>query len=167
MGLIVPLAIMGVLLAIGFVFGRAAEKRHLAQLFRRERAHQHILATQVKSFVAPELDGKAPTLFIAECVVASDYLKNFLAKFRNILGGEVRSYDILISRARREAIVRLKEQAARDGYNALCNVRLSTASIGATSGKRAAVMAPILASATAYRSTLAPPAAQVMATPLS
>ena len=81
---------------------------------------------------------------------ARDYLKSLLAKIRKTLGGELGVYQKLLLRARREALVRLLEQARSQGYNAVCNVRLDAADVGGTSGGRGTTMAGIMATGTAY-----------------
>ena len=43
-----------------------------------------------------------------------DYLKNFLSRIRNIFGGEMKSYRTLMVRARREALLRIVEQAVHE-----------------------------------------------------
>ena len=48
---------------------------------------------------------------------------------RAIIGGRVSSYETLIDRARREAILRMKEQAAAKGANYVFNVKMETSSI--------------------------------------
>lgn len=139
---------------LGIVGGRITEAMHFKSLDRRALEYEDMLISQVRSF--PEcLPGRQPpTLVVAEVVIASDYLKTFLASLRKIFGGEVRSFEKMQRRARREAILRLLEQARSQGYNAICNVRLETADIGggATMSKNPAAMAAILASATAYTS---------------
>jgi uncharacterized protein YbjQ (UPF0145 family) len=144
-----------VFITLGFFFGRSAERRHFANLKTREMARRYVVTTQTKCFLAPAHGGKPPKLLMAETVVASDYLKSFLAKLRNIFGGEVRSFKTLLERARREVTVQLKEQAAAQGYNAICNVRLNTASLGGMSSWGAS-MASIIGWATAYETTLEP-----------
>ena len=130
-----------------------------------------MVATQSKLYLEPSVgDGatSAPAqLICAETVVASDYFKNFLSAFRKFFGGEMRSYNSLMERARRETLMRIKEQALALGYNAICNVRLEPADVGGMN-KNASVMVCILGSATAYRSQLskvgntAAPANQMM-----
>jgi uncharacterized protein YbjQ (UPF0145 family) len=61
----------------------------------------------------------------------------------------VKSFETLLERGRREVTIQLKEQAASEGYNAICNVRLNTASVGGMSN-RAAAMASVIGWATAY-----------------
>ena len=143
-----------VLIALGFFVGGATERRHLADLARREEATSGFLATQSKYFLGNPEANQTPTMVVTEVIIASDYLKSFLAKLRNIFGGEVRSFQTLLDRARREALLRIIEEAQSNGYNAVCNLRMDTAEIGGNLDKRGAAMASILASATAYRTTM-------------
>lgn len=141
-------------MSLGFFFGRRAERQHFKYLRWRESLLEDVIATQMKSYLAPAPGGKTPKLIVAETVIASDYLKSFLARLRNIFGGEVKSFETLLERGRREVTAQLKEQAVADGYNAICNVRLNTASVGGMSA-RAAAMASVIGWATAYESSLA------------
>ncbi len=141
-----------VLMTLGIVFGRGAERKHFADIVRREAAMTDFTATQTKTYLRPTYE-KPPALIVAETVVASDYLKTFVASLRNLFGGEVRSFETLLERARREVTLRLMEEARSQGYNAICNVRLNSVNIGGQ-GRQAAAMATILGSATAYDSRL-------------
>lgn len=151
-GLIVPVAIVLFLLALGLFVGGATERRHFRSLTAREEATQSMLVTQLKTFPEIQPGSTAPKAFFAEVVIGADYLKTFLSVFRSIFGGELRSFRSILERARREALMRIKEQAASEGYNALCNVRIETADIGGRgqNRKNKMVMASILASGTAY-----------------
>lgn len=139
---------------LGFFVGGATERRHLANLTRREEATSGFLATQSKHYLGNPEAGHTPTMIVKEVIIASDYLKSFLAKLRNIFGGEVHSFETLLERARREALLRIIEEAQSNGYNAICNVRMDTAEIGGNLDKKGAAMASMLASATAYRTTM-------------
>ena len=147
------LAIPIVLLAIGLFAGGYAERRHLHGLDQREAATRDMFVTQVQSFPGQIPGVPSPQIIYAEVVIASDYLKTFLAALCNFFGGQVSSFQTMLVRARREATLRILEHARRQGYNAVCNLRLETADVGgnsATQGKKGMVMAAILASATAY-----------------
>ncbi len=93
-------------------------------------------------------------MIVKEVIIASDFLKSNLAKLRNIFGGEVYSFETLLERARREALLRIIEEAQSSGYNAICNLRMDTAEIGGNLSKKGTAMASILASATAYRTSM-------------
>jgi uncharacterized protein YbjQ (UPF0145 family) len=55
--------------------------------------------------------------------------RDIMAGFKNIVGGEIKSYTQLMNDARDEAIERMVQEAKELGANAVVNVRLSTASI--------------------------------------
>ena len=147
------LIVIAVLLAIGLIVGRTVERNHFRSLAQRESQLTGMLITQDKSYLEPT-NQLAPTMFTAEVVIASDPLKSFLSGWRNIFGGEMRSYVALVERARREALLRVVEQARGMGYNAICNVRLNTADIGGNVGRKGIPMGAIMASATAYHTSL-------------
>lgn len=151
--LVIGLAIFVGLLAMGLFIGGYNERQHLESMRQREVAVGDLLVTQIKSYPASAPGAATPTLLVSEVVISSDYLKTFLAGLRNIFGGEVKSFQTMLERSRAEALLRLKEQAVAQGYNALCNVRLETADLGGreSSQKNRIVMAPIIASATAYQ----------------
>lgn len=146
----IELVIVITLLALGLVAGGAAERKHLRSLDDRERAHADIFTTDIKTF--PHADPHQPgaEMLVAEVVIAADYLKTFLAGLRGLIGGEMRSYQTLLLRGRREAMQRLREQARARGYDALGNVRFETADVGGNASGRRMPMAAILASGTAY-----------------
>ena len=66
-------------------------------------------------------------------VISVDYFKRFLAGLRTIVGGRVTSYESLLDRARREAILRCKEAARERGYQAVVNLRLETTRVSRAS----------------------------------
>lgn len=136
-----------VLFSLGYFVGGSREKRHFKELDERE-ARSNVVVSQVKSFPFATQAELPPKIVVAEVVIGSDYLKTFLAAFRNFFGGEVQSFQTLLTRSRREALLRLSEQAEAQGYNAICNVRFDTADIGG--GQKKVHMSAVLASATAY-----------------
>ncbi len=138
------------LVLCGLIIGRSVEKRHIRRLDEFEAAHQDFLVTQLKSFPMSSAGEPPPTLLVAEVVIASDYLKSWFAQWRNLFGGEVRSFQTLQTRAKREALARLTQSASRQGYNAMCNVRLEPVDVGGVLSKRNVPMAAMLATATAY-----------------
>ena len=76
------------------------------------------------------MDGaNEPTLVIGAVCVSIDYFKRFAAALRFLVGGRVAAYETVMDRARREAILRMKERAAAMGYEAIICVRIETARI--------------------------------------
>lgn len=151
MDLAIGLTLTLFLLCIGLFVGGAIERRHFRSLDEREAANADFLITQLKSYPGAVAGSNPPAMLCGEAVISSDYLKTFLASVRKIFGGEMKSYQSLLVRARREALQRVVQQARSMGYNAICNVRYDSTDIGGGSKhKNKAVMVTILASATAY-----------------
>ena len=63
------------------------------------------------------------TIVLGEVVIASDYFKTFVAWLRKLFGGELRTYETMMSRARREAKLRMLEQADDFGAELVVNTR--------------------------------------------
>ena len=139
------------LLALGLFAGSRAERSHFRSLRLRQARNADMLVTQIKSYPAHLAGSSPPQLVVAEVVVATDYLKSFLARLRNVFGGEVKSFQSLLERARGEVTQRLLEEARRQGFNAICNLRLETADVGGNSTTRRVAMVAILGTATAYQ----------------
>jgi uncharacterized protein YbjQ (UPF0145 family) len=113
---------------IGYVFGRHAEKKHFASIAKREKALRRLPTTSSKFPIGIAI----PTihrshLATGSVVISVDYFKRLLAGLRAIIGGRVQSYETLLDRARREAILRLKESCP--DADQIINLRLETSSI--------------------------------------
>jgi len=109
----------------------------------------HMLVSDLKSFPRGRDPSKGAEIVVGEVVIATDYLKSFYANFRKILGGELRSFYSLMTRARREAILRMMEKARNEGYNAVGNLRIEFADIGGIIA-RGTITVAVIASGTAY-----------------
>ena len=149
--LIPQIAIPAFLILLGLIFGRVAEMKHRRNLERREQRLRHMIVSNLKTFPGGSDPAHGPTIVMGDAVIATDYVKSLLAKIRMTLGGEVRSFESLMVRARREAIMRMLERAEDTGYDAVCNVRLNPADIGGVTRRRPVLMASVCATGTAYR----------------
>lgn len=116
-----------VLLGCGYVFGQLAEKRHFRSIIAREAELQDLLCFSERT--VPAAYGGDAALVCGSVVISIDYFKRFVAGLRNFIGGRVSSYESLLERARREAMLRMKEEARARGASSVWNVRLETASI--------------------------------------
>jgi uncharacterized protein YbjQ (UPF0145 family) len=54
-----------------------------------------------------------------------------MAGFKNVFGGELKSYTELLAESRDQALARMQEEAAQLGANAIVNIRFSTSSVAA------------------------------------
>jgi len=115
-------------LLLGAVFGSIAEWRHFKSIERRESDYADIMIYNVK--LIPDQAGAVEQPFVSGFVVIShDYLKSFFALIRRIFGGRIKSYETLVKRSKREAVLRLKEEARAQGATAVYNVRIDTSSV--------------------------------------
>ena len=112
-------------LLIAFGAGSVIERVHLRVLRYRE-----IRTRKVKLFttriVHPEWNTQSAHLVTGNVVVSLDYFRSMLAGLRARFGGRIKAHENLISRARREAIIRMKEAALRNGCQAIIHIRIET-----------------------------------------
>lgn len=149
LGLCCPLVVFLFMIGLGLL-GFVRERMHFSNLQRREEETADVLVTQLKSFPNAITGGLPPKMIVVEVVIATDYLKNFIGGIRKIFGGRIGTYSAIMERARREALLRIVEQAREQGYNAVCNVRIQTADVGGSTMAQRAVMGAVIATGTAY-----------------
>lgn len=116
------------LLALGYGFGRYAESKHYKSIIKREKDLNRIPAVALR-FPPVSATPYKVELVVGSVVISIDYFKRFLSSLRNLVGGRVRSYETLLDRARREAVLRMKEQADELGAKMVFNIKLETSSI--------------------------------------
>ena len=122
------LLIFTVLMGVGYTAGTFAEKRHYRSIHARERALLHLPAVTTRTSHYTDAQIESADLVLGSTVISVDYFKQFVAMLRKIFGGTVRSYETLLDRARREAVLRMKEVAG-DAV-VIVNVRIEAAPIG-------------------------------------
>ena len=147
---IIQIAFPLVLLFVAYFSGRAVERRHYASIRQRE-ARLRGLPTITFRNVPPGWQVAGCTLITANVVISVDYFKRFLAGLRMIVGGRVKSYEALLDRARREALLRLKENAVESGYHAVINVRLETSRMANARGSEGVAGVEVVAFGTALK----------------
>lgn len=154
------LIIFLVLMALGYGFGQFFERRHYKSIREREAALKDIIIVQSKIPPA-SLNAKHEQFLVhGNVVISVDYFKRFVAGLRNLVGGRVTPYETLIDRARREAILRMKEEAMASGAKIILNVKYEMCSI--YKGRRNKIgSVEALAYGTAFDSSLS----QATATP--
>jgi uncharacterized protein YbjQ (UPF0145 family) len=126
------------LLVLGYLFGTLAEKKHFHSIRQRERDTLQVPLLTMK--VIPESDVPVRGRLVGGNVVVSvDFFKQFIASLRNLFGGRLVGYESLLDRARREALLRMKEEAMAMGALLVVNVRLETASLSKGTSQRGSV----------------------------
>jgi len=123
-------------LLLGLIAGKCIEMRHFKALDEREGALQDITICNLRNI--PEDVHVSNTLLVCGgVVIATDYFKVFAAQLRNLFGGEIKTYQSLMTRARREALVRMLEDAKVAGADSVWNVRFETSTIQGKQKKKA------------------------------
>lgn len=124
-----------VLLALGYFVGRWKERAHFKSIREREAQYADVLAFAVR-FPPDVVTPQDCRLVTGSVVISSDYFKQFVAGLRTLIGGRLSSYESLLDRARREAMLRMKEEAHRFGSKLVINVKVesTTVSGGARKG---------------------------------
>jgi len=153
---LLQLLVFAALLLAGLVFGRTAERRHYRDIIAREEALADILVfseRRIPDFAAPP----RTTLVVGSAVIAEDYFKRIAASLKSLVGGRLTAYESLMDRGRREAVLRMKEEARRLGADMVFNVRFETASLADSAGGRQAMFsAEFIAYGTALIPSRAP-----------
>ncbi len=122
------------LLIIGYLFGKWAEKRHYRSIHEREDSLRDLLVLPMR-VPEPQHLSHDSTLVTGSVVISVDYFKTVAASLRNLFGGRVGAYETLIDRARREATLRMQEDAQLKGAELIYNVKYETSRIGDNAGK--------------------------------
>lgn len=126
MSIMINLGYLLLLLTLGYVFGRLAESKHFKGIHLREQKLLQLPTTSGKQPLG-DITVTRSELVRGSVVISVDYFKRMLAALRIIFGGEVQAYETLLDRARREAVLRMKESCP--GAAQIINLRMETASI--------------------------------------
>ena len=117
------------LLFLGYVFGRLNERRHYVSIHKREDELRNLVVIPMR-FPSPELMRYDSVLVTGAVVISVDYFKTIAASLRSFFGGRVGAYESLIDRARREATLRMQEEAKAQGATLIYNAKYETSRIG-------------------------------------
>ena len=104
------------------------ERRHFKDIEQRENALKSIRLSTNKS--TKKQDANC-VLLTGSVMVSHDLFRTLIIMIRKIIGGNVSLYERLSSRGRREAILRLKEEAQLRGIDEVINIRLDSVKISA------------------------------------
>ena len=128
------------------IIGTISERRHFQSIHERERATATLPV--IPSALSDDSRRVASAQLVSgTMVVAPDSFRRFIAGVRKLFGGRLRSYESLLDRARREAILRMKEQAPQ--ADAIVNFRMETTKIGGQQQKQSIIAIEVLAFGTA------------------
>lgn len=132
---------------IGYIIGFSREQRHYYALHVREKHLKGVFTSNSKTCPPGASDSALVTAHVA---LATDGFRVLSITFRRLFGGRVRRYEKINDRARREAMIRLKQATLATGRNAIYNVRIQSSQITA-SGRGGSAAIEILAWGTAMK----------------
>ena len=118
-----------VLFVLGWFLGARHERQHLAQLRVAEQELSHIIVSSERFYVPKLAANTEGQLVMGSVVIAQDYFKMVIARILSIFGKNLTTYETLLDRARREALVRMRTQAQVQGYNHIYGLRLEVSNI--------------------------------------
>jgi uncharacterized protein YbjQ (UPF0145 family) len=124
------------LLGLGYYFGQRVEKKHYKSIIERENQLIKLPLVTLKTPPPIKQYEVNSALVSGSVVISIDFFKQFIASLKMLFGGRLTTYESLLDRARREALLRLKEQAKIRKAFVVLNTRIETASISKSSGRR-------------------------------
>lgn len=116
-------------ISLGYFAGTLIEKTHYREIKAKEELYLR-LPVVTSQGIEDESRILESQLVCGSVVISLDYFKRFLASLRKIVGGRIKSYETLLDRGRREAILRMKKEAAEIEADMIINFRFETLSIG-------------------------------------
>lgn len=118
-----------ILFLVGLIFGRMHEKSHLRDLDKNEKILGHIIVSSERFYRPKIAEGSQGELVQGSVVIAQDYFKMIIASILNVFGMNLVTYETLLDRARREALVRMRREAEFKGYNQIFGIRLDVTTL--------------------------------------
>ncbi|MGP9688404.1 YbjQ family protein [Psychrobacter sp. AOP22-C1-C5] len=117
------------LFVAGWFFGSRHERQHLARLQVAEQELGHIIVSSERFYRPTLVADSEGELVLGSVVIAQDYFKMIIARVLSLFGKNLTTYETLLERARREAIVRMRTEANAKGYTHIYGVRLEVTNI--------------------------------------
>jgi len=119
-------------LIVAYFIGNYIEKKHFRSIQKREAEN---VGFPVVSFATLPDDWNVNRahLVTGSVVISLDYFKRVIAGLKGLVGGRIKNYEPLLERARREALLRMIEDARSQGYDGIVNVRLETSRLANSS----------------------------------
>lgn len=130
---LISLAITPAILFGAWLSGTILERRHTKKLLLLESGSRDTLAVTIED-LPPDWHVESCELVMGNVVISLDYFKRFAASIKGLFGGNIRAYEPLLERARREAMIRMKGVAHARGFKTIINVRIETATLASARG---------------------------------
>jgi uncharacterized protein YbjQ (UPF0145 family) len=139
-----------VLIVFPLIVGNIEQVSHYKSIKKREAQYRDIFVFNEK-VPPPEYAGQRFELVCGSVVIGCDYFRQLVASLKTLFGGRLNSFEAMLDRGRREAILRMKEEAHSIGATVIFNVRLETSTLSVTSqGGKGLACAELVAYGTAW-----------------
>lgn len=138
------------LVATAYFVGKHIESRHYAAIEAREQELMNMPTLTSRKCYAEDNIAEC-YLVMGNVVISGDYFKMVLASILKIFGGRIVGYESLMDRGRREAILRMKEEAKVLGANAVINMRFEMSKLDGMVNQKGTGMFEIMAYGTAIK----------------
>lgn len=149
-GIVLFILLTIVPLFIWYKIGKHFENKHFADIIERERRMVD-LAFSPSDQLDTSRRVEAIGLVTGQVVIGSDPFKRYIANLVNLVGGRVSVFEAPMDRARREAILRMKEQALELLADEVVNFRMETMSISGGQSAEPLGIVEVVAYGTAIR----------------
>ena len=113
------------LIILTYITGSIIEKKHFKKIIKREKALiKKPMISYGRKYSGKNKKIKKVELVTGETVISGDYFKNFAAGLKNFFGGRLTSFESVMDRGRREAVLRMREKAK--GASIIVNTRVES-----------------------------------------
>lgn len=137
-------------LGLYYFIGKHFENKHFASI--KEREARYLQMSLVPSDLIDKNEKiEAMGMVVGTVVIGSDPFKRYIANLVNLVGGRVSVFETLLDRARREAVLRMKEKAAVLHADEIVNFRMETMSICSGNDAKPMGIVEVMAYGTAVR----------------
>ena len=120
---VVKLIFAIVAVILGLIFGRRRERAHYRDIIEREKRLMYIPVRADGRF---HTDAKDALMVMGNVVIANDRFKELVGTLQSFFGGKLSSFESLLDRGRREAVLRLKEKAEQWGASEIIHLRVDS-----------------------------------------
>lgn len=125
------------LLMFSWLYGNYYQKKLMRKLLARESAFLQSVGRDTAhtiSYPIPNREISSCGLVIANISVGPSWWQMFIGNIHKLFGGNIKMYDRVLAYGRQEVVQRLRENAKKQGWEDVVNVRMETAAIMQTTG---------------------------------
>ncbi|MDR1285002.1 MAG: YbjQ family protein [Campylobacteraceae bacterium] len=137
-------------LTVTYFTGKYIENRHYNSIKKREANMRSVLVFNERCAPHDLVSGKFH-LVCGSVVISGSYFKQVVTTLKSIFGGRLNSLESVMDIGRREAILRMKEQASIVGADIIFNVRFETTTLEQSTGNGGIFCAEFFAYGTAWK----------------